>query len=67
MAVEKLSGKTKLVATKVVATPDGTRPDLPDRRDSFPVPRGPASVCAVRGRKKNRCPCGRDLQWVVRL
>ena len=26
MAVEKLSGKTKLVATKVVATPDGTPP-----------------------------------------
>jgi uncharacterized protein (TIGR02118 family) len=26
MAVEKLSGKTKFVATKVVATPDGTPP-----------------------------------------
>jgi uncharacterized protein (TIGR02118 family) len=26
MAVEKLQGKTKLVATKVVATPDGTPP-----------------------------------------
>jgi uncharacterized protein (TIGR02118 family) len=26
MAVEKLLGKTKLVATKVVATPDGTPP-----------------------------------------
>ncbi len=26
MAVEKLSGKTRLVATKVVATPDGTPP-----------------------------------------
>jgi uncharacterized protein (TIGR02118 family) len=26
MAVEKLSGKTKLVATKVVPTPDGTPP-----------------------------------------
>lgn len=26
MAVEKLSGKTKLIATKVVATPDGTPP-----------------------------------------
>jgi uncharacterized protein (TIGR02118 family) len=26
MAVEKLAGKTKLVATKVVATPDGTPP-----------------------------------------
>ena len=26
MAVEKLSGKTKLVATKLVATPDGTPP-----------------------------------------
>jgi uncharacterized protein (TIGR02118 family) len=26
MAVEKLVGKTKLVATKVVATPDGTPP-----------------------------------------
>ena len=26
MAVEKLPGKTKLVATKVVATPDGTPP-----------------------------------------
>jgi len=26
MAVEKLSGKTKFVATKVVATPDGTSP-----------------------------------------
>jgi len=26
MAVEKLSGKTKFIATKVVATPDGTPP-----------------------------------------
>ena len=26
MAVEKLSGKTKLVTTRVVATPDGTPP-----------------------------------------
>jgi len=26
MAVKKLSGKTKLIATKVVATPDGTPP-----------------------------------------
>jgi hypothetical protein len=26
MAVDKLAGKTKLIATKVVATPDGTPP-----------------------------------------
>jgi uncharacterized protein (TIGR02118 family) len=38
MAVEKLSGKTKFVATKVVATPDGTPPAvLPYRRGLFSV------------------------------
>jgi hypothetical protein len=26
MAVDKLAGKTKLIATKVLATPDGTPP-----------------------------------------
>jgi len=31
MAVEKLVGKTKIVATKIAASPQGTPPFLPDR------------------------------------
>ena len=37
MAVEKLAGKTNLVATKVLASPQGDPTFLPYRRDSLPV------------------------------
>jgi hypothetical protein len=59
MAVDKLAGKTKSVATKVLATPDGT----PPRGGLFPHPGGIASVCAVRRWQRNRRPCRQNLSW----
>jgi uncharacterized protein (TIGR02118 family) len=44
--VDKLAGKTKFIATKVVATPDGTPPPFYRIAEVyFPVPGGIASVC----------------------
>ena len=64
MAVEKLSGKTKFVATKVVATPGWDTPAvLPYRRGLFSVARGLAGVCTVRRRPGDGRPCRQNLQW----
>jgi hypothetical protein len=63
MAVDKLAGKTKFIATKIVATPDGHPSLLPNRRGLFPIPGSIASVCAVRRWQRNRRPCRQNLEW----
>ena len=40
MAVEKIVGKTKIVASKVLASPQGRPAFLPRRRGSLPLPSG---------------------------
>ena len=44
MAVEKLGGKTKIVASKIVGSPQGTPPFPSHCRDPFPLHGGSASL-----------------------
>ena len=63
MAVEKLSGKTKLIATRVVATPDGTPPTFYRIAEVyFPSLQALQACAAVRRWQGDRGPCREDLQ-----
>ena len=63
LAVAKLEGKTKIVATKVLASPQGTPSFLSHRRDSFPVDGGSGSMRRVRWQEAGACPCRDDFFW----
>src|ERR1700686_1880048 len=51
MAVAKLAGKTKIVASKIVGSPQGTPPFHRICRDPFPLHGGSASLRRI-GRRK---------------
>jgi hypothetical protein len=61
LAVAKLGGKTKIVATKVLASPQGYPSFLPHCGDSFLVDAGSGSVCGVRWREGGPGPRGFDF------
>jgi uncharacterized protein (TIGR02118 family) len=47
LAVAKLGGKTKIVATKIAGSPRGTPPSLSHRRGLFSFDASPGSMCGV--------------------
>ena len=64
MILDKLVGKTRFVATRVVGTSNGTRPPFYRIAEVyFPSLQVLAGVCAVRRRPGDRGPCRQDLQW----
>jgi hypothetical protein len=64
MAVEKLTGKTKITATRVLDSPKREASLLPHRRDSFSFHGGPGSVRSFRRRQTD--PCERGFDFVRR-
>jgi hypothetical protein len=52
LAVAKLAGKTKIVATKILGSPDGLAPP-PDCRGLLSVDAGPRRVRGVGWRERN--------------
>jgi hypothetical protein len=66
LAIRKLEGKTKIVATKIIDRP-GCASVLPDRRNPFPLDDGVGSLCRLSRRKGNARACGEDLLgWAAR-
>lgn len=66
MAVEKLSGKTKFVATKVVVTPDGTPPPTASPR-FISRPKRPCKRVRSPRAEKKPLPMRSKSPVVVRL
>jgi hypothetical protein len=60
MAVARLSGKTKIVASKVIASPQGPG-FLSDCRDTLPVNGASGSICRIGRRQADNCQCCVDL------
>jgi hypothetical protein len=61
MALEKLAGKTKIVASKVVASPQGTPGFLPHRGGPLPLPADAPRLRRLRGREEDNGSCRVDL------
>ena len=61
MAVEKLKGKTKFVATKVIGSPQGTPPLLPDCRSPLSFHGCVAGLRRIRRRQRDAGPCGENF------
>ena len=63
MIVDKLVGKTRFVATKVVATPDGTPPPFYRIAEVHFPSLEALQACAQSAGGKNPRPCCRNLEW----
>jgi len=61
MAVKKLAGKTKLVATKVQSSPQGKPAFHRIAEVHFPITRGPAGLRCVGRGEGNAGACRKDL------
>ncbi|MGH8645187.1 MAG: EthD family reductase [Gammaproteobacteria bacterium] len=62
MAVEKLAGKTKFVATKILPTPEGTPPPFYRIAEVHFPSLEALQACAVCGWQRNPRPCRQDLE-----
>lgn len=65
LAVARLAGKTKMVATKVLASPQGTPPFYGNRRGLLSVDASSGRMRSFGWRERSVGPCrrGRDFQF----
>jgi uncharacterized protein (TIGR02118 family) len=68
LAVEKLAGKTKLVATRVLGSPNGKPPFHRIAEIHFPSMEALETCAASEGGKTDACECGFDfIRWRASL
>ena len=61
LAIAKLDGKTKIVATKILASPQGKPSVLSCGRSPFSFHEGSRGVCRFGGGQGNPGECGEDF------
>jgi len=63
LAVAKLGGKTKIVATKILGSPQGIPPFYRIAEVYFPSMQALEAMRCVRRRERSASSCGEDLLW----